>query len=541
MQGTGAYLGNIRDFIAFRDAPGDSAVAQLLETAGNISGSACEAVTFDTRRLPVCLYANHVTCCGGEPKRCYVFYLFPGGEQSDSEYDTILSTVLNTALVTDTIDASLQGILVVAGQKLQVDRAFIFEEENAETVSNTYEWCADGILSAMQFLQALPKKQYTYDTIAQMGMLIANDISSLHSENGFPAHTDMQAMAVIPFFNKEVMTGYVGFGDCGKTRVWRHEEIQFIQSITTLISLLIHRRDTERELRKTSEMLQIMSDNSDSLIYVNRLKDYKLVFVSRALCTVLGKTQEELLNQPCWKVLQKGCKEPCDFCPIPNIPFIGQEERSEVYIWEKVSPLTGKPYLVRDNIVRWMDGDYVHVEVAQDITRQKENEAKLQYYASTDTMTDVYNREWGTRLLEERLSAAAVQSSLCFLDLDGFKDVNDRYGHKAGDAYLVETVRLLKQHLREGEFICRWGGDEFLICLNGTQEQAQQRILEMQDRIRLHNRESQRQYCISFSYGLVSFTAGTGMSLDALVAKADSLMYEQKNTKKDQSESSFSP
>ncbi|MBF0624535.1 MAG: diguanylate cyclase [Magnetococcales bacterium] len=90
----------------------------------------------------------------------------------------------------------------------------------------------------------------------------------------------------------------------------------------------------------------------------------------------------------------------------------------------------------------------------------------------TDPLTRVLNRQGMIQALEEeqeRLKSTGDRSTLCLLDLDHFKSINDRYGHLAGDHVLQKTAAFVTTHLRPGDLIFRYGGEEFLICLPATE------------------------------------------------------------------------
>lgn len=138
-------------------------------------------------------------------------------------------------------------------------------------------------------------------------------------------------------------------------------------------------------------------------------------------------------------------------------------------IWNRRK--TGEIYAERLTIsaVRDDDGNLKHyIGVFTDISHIKEHEAELERIAHYDTLTGVPNR----RLFTDRLNQAVAQSkrhggsmALCYLDLDGFKPINDQYGHAVGDAVLVETANRLKLTLRNEDTLARLGGDEFAIIL----------------------------------------------------------------------------
>ena len=126
-----------------------------------------------------------------------------------------------------------------------------------------------------------------------------------------------------------------------------------------------------------------------------------------------------------------------------------------------------------------------------------------------------------------------TKGSLCFVDVDGLKRVNDTLGHQAGDQLLIETVALIQAYLPGNEIFCRWGGDEFLIWAPGPVEEIQRLFEQMKLETDRVNSKEGRAFPLSFSYGVIPFEAGDKASLDAMITIADEKMYQQKMRKRD--------
>jgi diguanylate cyclase (GGDEF)-like protein len=154
--------------------------------------------------------------------------------------------------------------------------------------------------------------------------------------------------------------------------------------------------------------------------------------------------------------------------------------------------------------------------------------ARLEDLSFKDALTDVYNRRYFMVRIEEeckRHSRFAEPVSLVLLDLDHFKDVNDRFGHRAGDEALKEVARLLTKHSRNFSVVTRYGGDEFAVLLVNTPKTGAvmyaQRIREV---IEHH----------AFAHGSVTVSLGVAnlpedaANSDDLVGGADRAMYEAK-------------
>jgi len=175
------------------------------------------------------------------------------------------------------------------------------------------------------------------------------------------------------------------------------------------------------------------------------------------------------------------------------------------------------------------------------VTDLKNTKKDLEFLATHDSLTGLYNRRYITEQLEREVSHAVrygVDCSLVILDLDHFKDVNDVYGHLAGDAVLKHVAQVLKTSIRASDILGRWGGEEFLILLPHTPlEQAAQAVQKWLDKLQrtsVHLVEGQTIQ-ISFSAGVASLSeemkgiADMNKLLDVLLEEADLCLYAAKD------------
>lgn len=155
---------------------------------------------------------------------------------------------------------------------------------------------------------------------------------------------------------------------------------------------------------------------------------------------------------------------------------------------------------------------------------------RAQRLADIDSLTGVYNRRaWSERLLalHARTQREGQPLSLLFLDLDEFKELNDRLGHAAGDAALRAMAAVMRAEIREHDTVGRYGGEEFVVCLPNT---SHARALQAAERIRGRLQERARR---EPGDGLPTVSIGVatlrpGEELAALIRRADSAMYQAK-------------
>lgn len=155
----------------------------------------------------------------------------------------------------------------------------------------------------------------------------------------------------------------------------------------------------------------------------------------------------------------------------------------------------------------------------------------MQEVARHDALTGIYNRGFFNEILPRELSLAArlgLPLSLIMADIDKFKEVNDEHGHKAGDTALKDLAQLLTACIRTSDFVCRYGGEEFVLLLPNTDgtaaRQVAEKIAETLRQQQLADRVQGRTPCITLTMGLATFP-GEADGPDALLEKADARLF----------------
>ncbi|MEU7903595.1 sensor domain-containing diguanylate cyclase [Actinoplanes sp. NPDC049118] len=168
-----------------------------------------------------------------------------------------------------------------------------------------------------------------------------------------------------------------------------------------------------------------------------------------------------------------------------------------------------------------------------DVTAAKAAEQELTNQARMDPLTELPNRVALLEHLGRALSMRLSQVAVLFLDLDGFKQVNDRHGHAAGDELLRSMGQRLRGALREEDFAGRLGGDEFIVILTGPdcERRAHGLAARIRDVVRAPVALTLGEVRVDVSVGVA---VGTGMAYDAngLLAAADAAMYQAKTARR---------
>ena len=171
----------------------------------------------------------------------------------------------------------------------------------------------------------------------------------------------------------------------------------------------------------------------------------------------------------------------------------------------------------------------INARLSELAVRREHEVATVRYFAYHDELTGLPNRA----LLLDRLDQALVrakrqhkQLALLLLDLDGFKDVNDRLGHVAGDKLLQRVAERLVSCIRGSDTACRYGGDEFVVLLPEVDDQIGARVVAGEIRARLAKPYMVDDYSIAMTASIgIAVYPHDGMSQDDLIKQADVAMY----------------
>lgn len=195
--------------------------------------------------------------------------------------------------------------------------------------------------------------------------------------------------------------------------------------------------------------------------------------------------------------------------------------------------------LTKDDFEAEMPAGLLKVEdEIGDLARSgKKMQESIRRQVEYDEMTQLYNRRYGDKNLlkmKAQMQISGIKYCVAIGDIDFFKKVNDNYGMKPGDEVLIHVARVLKEQLLANGFVCRWGGEEFLIVIEShTIEQAEHILQSILDTLRNQTITYQEQQIrVTMSMGLVSVKAED--EIDDILRCADQKLYEAKENGRDQ-------
>jgi diguanylate cyclase (GGDEF)-like protein/PAS domain S-box-containing protein len=292
-----------------------------------------------------------------------------------------------------------------------------------------------------------------------------------------------------------------------------------------------------------SHIIESMSDGVLVIDTQNRIVD-----MNPAMETFLGHKPSSFLGKPASEALERWMDQ-------SDALINGQETRTELRI-----PDAPSRYL--DLRVTPLYDDYQHLNgrllVFRDVTERKQVEKKLRLandrlqsqlieigtlqsqlrsQAIRDPLTDLFNRRYLDETLDRELARAAREGypvSVIMLDIDHFKKVNDTFGHEAGDVVLKALARMLSSRNRRGDFVCRFGGEEFVIVMpNMTVDTAYERAEELRATLNtLAVPYGRFSLTITISMGIAGYPAN-GDEREAVLRAADRAMYAAKRAGRD--------
>jgi len=303
-----------------------------------------------------------------------------------------------------------------------------------------------------------------------------------------------------------------------------------IFSIGMVASLGLMRLQTERELSFVRKVATTtLRSLGEAVLTINDAGEVR--FVNSVACELLGRPASELVGHQARDVFIVRDVE------LSRPPLLELVERGAIDTREAVLFAFGGRRVpieyVRTPILNEEGGSYGEVVVFRDISARKEHEEAIKRLAYRDDLTGLPNRVSLSDRMQLELAHAKrnkEQLGVAYVDLDGFKEINDRFGHDAGDALLKAAAERMRSVLRGGDTIARLGGDEFVLLLPGIGGPeiaalvGQKLIAAIEQPVLYEGRE----LLASASLGIAIYPRD-GDEADMLMRRADKAMYRAKS------------
>lgn len=298
--------------------------------------------------------------------------------------------------------------------------------------------------------------------------------------------------------------------------------------ITALLGLtrdITERKQAEEHLKLAA---RVFSEAHEGILITDAVGI--IIDVNPTFCEITGYSRAEVIGQNP-SMLQSG-KYGADFYrDMWQALHEAQHWQGELWNRKKNGELYAEWLTV--SALCDADGKITHyVGLFSDVTQAKQQQQLLELFAHYDPLTRLPNRI----LFADRLNQAIAHSkrentllAICFLDLDGFKPVNDQFGHDIGDRVLVEVAERIKNAIREEDSVSRHGGDEFALLLGNVDsiEQCEQAIMRIHRAIALPYVIDDQPISVGASSGFTVYPLDDA-GADALLRHADYAMYQAK-------------
>ncbi len=293
---------------------------------------------------------------------------------------------------------------------------------------------------------------------------------------------------------------------------------------------ITERKQMEESILQSEERYRtILEEMADSYYEVDLAGHF--TFVNDTMCRQLGYSREELMGAS-FRI--NVVKEDIDYIykAFDQIYKTGDPKRNIAY---RIHHRDGTIRFVENSAFPMRNREGVIIGfrgIGRDVTERRLTEEKIQYLATHDFLTELPNRMMFGHLLHQAVQTAKryqKQFAVLFIDLDGFKEINDRMGHEAGDRLLKEIAARLKNNLRAADVAARMGGDEFVLLMEEVTDSASVATVarKINDGIAqpfiIHGLEQR----ITASIG-ISLYPNDGQDGQTLLTRADQAMYAAK-------------
>jgi diguanylate cyclase (GGDEF)-like protein/PAS domain S-box-containing protein len=286
--------------------------------------------------------------------------------------------------------------------------------------------------------------------------------------------------------------------------------------------------NVSKKLRLTSKVFE---NSMESIIITDA--NNRIIDVNNAFTFITGYSKEEALNKNP-RFLQSGHQDKEFYSAMWRTLLNEENWTGEILHRKKTGELV--VFLTNISVIKNARGQITNfIAVSNDISTLKNYEKELEKLAYYDALTGIPNRTLLLDRLNQQLLVCKREHKMlavCYLDLDGFKPVNDNFGHQAGDFILIEVTKRFSNVIRDCDTVARMGGDEFVILLNTLDDIREcNLILE-----RIHHTVTQ-PFFIEKEKVVLSVSIGVSVypdddDPDMLIRHADQAMYISKNTGK---------
>ncbi|WP_417579361.1 EAL domain-containing protein [Nitrincola sp.] len=440
------------------------------------------------------------------------------------------------------LDTEIEHCLQWIAEFTGTDRSYVFLIRDDIYADNTHEWCAAGISPQKQQAQNFELK----DEYPMVQLIRANQVVNYSDVMALPdacriereilVSQEIQSLLSVPMMSNTRLVGFIGIDAVTSKRTWTEDEIYLLRIAGEMFTHALEHKRTEDLLKASEARLRYVFEKIPAIAVQGYDVKRRVFLWNHASELLYGYSQEEVLGRRLEELI---------IPPEDRDAVIAVHER---WLHQDDEIPSGELTLLRKdgNRVRVFSSHVMHTSLAGDkelycvdvdLTPLKKAQQDLEKLAHYDALTGLPNRILLSDRLNHMISISRRTEELvavAYLDLDGFKQINDSHGHAMGDRVLQQLSELMHQSLREEDTLARIGGDEFVAVLGGLAqlqdcEPVLKRLLEAASRplqLEGHN------FRISASIGVTIYPLDDAEP-DQLMRHADQAMYLAKQAGKD--------
>lgn len=308
------------------------------------------------------------------------------------------------------------------------------------------------------------------------------------------------------------------------TMVPYYDEKGLLIKYDGLIEDISGRKQTEEALRESEEKFRNIAETAaDAFILAERNGD--IIFWNKSSQRIFGYTEEEILGKPLTILMPEQYRE-AHQAGIKRLHSSGESKYFGRITEMEGLRKDGNVFPIELSVSMWKVKEKTFYSgIVRDITKRKQLELELEKLATTDKLTQVFNRIKFHEIMKKEMERAKRYGhslSLIMFDIDHFKKVNDTYGHNVGDYVLQTLTQIVKERLREIDYLVRWGGEEFIIIAPETDiEKAE--VLAERIRKGTENYVFDQVGAITISLGVAQLQKDD--TEDTVIKRVDDAMY----------------
>ncbi len=391
---------------------------------------------------------------------------------------------------------------IILGKEIP-DNLKLNSSEFAE-VQSGLEYLSDTLLESNKFLSRLTEGVLEMETPKNYSVL-SSTIKDLHSK-----------LRYLTWQTKQVANGYYT------------QNVSFLGEFSDAFNEMVKQLSQREEILKNQsvtlyqfiDLLKSIMDGLEDSVIVTSVNNGDIIYTNES-------AKKNFFNED--NKIHK-CETKCNFLKSLKVNSERYHEGTEdSTFYEYKCEISNTSLYATTFTIYWNDQlSYVHY--IKDTTNENEFKLQMEKMVYKDQLTGLYNRRFCIEKVQ-RLLNNKESFVCCIVDLDGLKFANDNFGHKAGDDYLKLVALEMSESFNKDDYICRFGGDEFVVV---SKNLSFDEVIDYVKKADEKLMKKSKDYEMSISYGAISISKNDDLNCKQILSKADEKMYEFKRIRKKQ-------